>query len=64
MIVDAAIKALIKEESDTSALERDKAAITARIESAAENRDAAKPQRVADVQSSSWTDGGPYGGGW
>lgn len=63
VIVDAAIKALVKEESDTSALERDKASITARIESAAENRDAANPQRVADVQSNSWPDGGPFGGG-
>jgi hypothetical protein len=57
VIVDAAIKALVKEESDTSALERDKASITARIESAAENRDASQPQRVADVQC----DGDPWG---
>lgn len=50
IIVDAAIKCLEKEESDTSALEARKAALIARIESAAENRDAGSPATVADTQ--------------
>jgi hypothetical protein len=48
--VDAAIKALAKEESDTTQLERAKAALLQRIESAAENRDAGSPSTVADVR--------------
>ncbi len=51
VIVDAARKALRKEESDTSGVERDKAALIARIESAAENRDAGQPKTVRDVYS-------------
>jgi hypothetical protein len=49
VIVDAAIKAKDKEESDTSSLERRKAALIARIESAAANRDAGNPKTVRDV---------------
>lgn len=67
IIVDAAIRALAKEESDTSALERRKAALVARIESAAENRDAGSPATVADTRwnsSTKWdgSDDGGYGG--
>lgn len=51
VIVDAAMKALVKEESDTSALEVRKDKLTQRIESAAENRDAGNPQTVVDVYS-------------
>lgn len=52
-IVDAARKALIKEESDTTALEREKAALVARIEMAAENRDAGSPATVVDTSGRS-----------
>jgi hypothetical protein len=55
--VDAAIKALAKEESDTTQLERAKLALIARIESEAANRDAANPIVVADTayQDSGWS---------
>ena len=52
VIVDAAIKCRVKEESDTSDLRADKAALIARIEAAADNRDAGAPQRVADSAGS------------
>lgn len=50
VIVDAARKALLKEESDTSGLEREKLALLARIEAAAENRDPGSAATVADVR--------------
>lgn len=50
IVIDAAIKALQKEESDCSVLLAQKAAIIARLEAEAENRDAGSPQRVADVR--------------
>jgi hypothetical protein len=66
VIIDAAIKCLQKEESDTSVLMNQKMAIIQRIEAAAENRDAGNPQTVCDTQ---WSDygwptgnGGPFGG--
>lgn len=49
IVVDAAIKMRIKEESDTMDLERQKALLTARINSMAANRDAGSPERVSDV---------------
>lgn len=49
IIVDAAIKCLIKEESDVSVLLNDKQMLIQRIESAAENRNAGEPMRVTDV---------------
>lgn len=49
VVLDAAIKCLRKEESDTKGLERDLARLEARIEEAAENRALASPRRVADV---------------
>lgn len=49
IIVDAAMKALNKEESDCSILMADKVALIQRIEAAAENRDAGSPPKVADV---------------
>lgn len=49
LVVDAAIKALQKEESDVSVLLAQKALLQRRIESAATNRDAAEPARVVDV---------------
>lgn len=60
VIVDSAIKALVKEESDVSVLMAQKQALIARIEAAAANRDAGMPATVADAQSE-WLN--PYGGG-
>lgn len=57
IIVDAAIKAMQKEESDVSVLMAQKQALIARIEAAGENRDAGAPQRVSDTQ------GGDFFGG-
>lgn len=48
IIDDAAIKCLAKEESDTTQLERAKAALLVRIQNMAQNRDAANPPTVAD----------------
>lgn len=50
VIVDAAIKALAKEESDTGVQQLAKAALIARIDAAAENRDAGSPARVTDAR--------------
>lgn len=49
VIVDAARKCLLKEESDTSELERELAKLTNRIEVMAQNRDAGNPQQVEDI---------------
>ena len=49
VIIDAAIKMLVKEESDTQQLERAKAQQTQRIENAAANRDVGMPQTISDV---------------
>lgn len=54
VIVDATIKALNKEESDTGVLRAQKAALIQRIESAAENRDAGEPATVTDTSASGW----------
>ncbi len=51
VVVDAAIKMLRKEESDTSLLLRQKAELKLRIEQMAPNRDAGEPQRVTDVNA-------------
>lgn len=67
VIVDAAIKALQKEESDVTVLLAQKGALIKRIEGAAENRDAGNPATVADVQftSGAWPyNAGFGGGGW
>ena len=64
IVVDAAIKALTKEESDISALMAQKQALLDRIESTAQNRDAGMPETVSDTRSwgARW---GRYGGpGW
>lgn len=50
VVVDAAIKALSKEESDVAALMAEKAALVQRITSAAERRDAGAPAQVIDVE--------------
>lgn len=49
IVIDAAIKALIKEESDVSTLMAQKAAIVRRINECAPNRDAGMPDRVTDI---------------
>lgn len=63
--IDAAIKALGKEESDTSVLQLRKQQLIQRIESAAEGRDAGSPQTVGDSQwSEMWLpNGGQMWGG-
>ena len=49
MIIDAAIKCLIKEESDVQVLLMQKKQVLDRIEAMAANRDAGEPERVTDV---------------
>lgn len=64
IVVDAAIKAKDKEESDTSVLLARKAGLIQRIESAAENRDAANPMTVSDnLANEYWWPAGNAGNG-
>lgn len=69
VILDAAIKALQKEESDVSVLLAQKIALIARIEAVAENRDAGEPERISQSRQSNdywgYGSGGsdPMGGG-
>lgn len=64
IIIDAAIKAMQKEESDVSVLAMQKQAMIQRIESAAENRDAGQPATVSDNSSgTNWTPNGVNGVG-
>lgn len=65
VVTDAAIKMMQKEESDTSTLQFQKAALIKRIEAAAENRDAGSPATIADVQwtNGTWPFGNGFGGG-
>jgi len=51
VVLDAAIKCLVKEESDVSALVKFKEDQLQRIMAAAPNRNAAEPQRVTDVNA-------------
>lgn len=62
VIADAARKALIKEESDTAAIERELAELRGRIVAMAANRDQTGANRVTDVhgQDGAWS----HGGGW
>jgi hypothetical protein len=62
VVLDAALKAMGKEESDVSLLANQKLAMRQRLVDMAENRDAANPARVGDTQSSDfyW----PNGDGW
>lgn len=63
IIIDAAIKALQKEESDVSVLMAQKQAILVRIEAMANTRDAGAPAQVGDAQYSDfWWQGGNYSG--
>lgn len=53
VVVDAAVKLLAKEESDTSQLEREAQRVWARIMAVAENRDAGQGKRITDVNLNS-----------
>lgn len=64
VVVDAAIKALTKEESDVSALMNDKASLLNRIESAAERRDEGQPRQVVDVEQQGISEFGRYSTWW
>jgi hypothetical protein len=57
IVIDAAIKMLEKEESNTQHLEREKRAMIMRINSAAGDRDADQPERVSDVSRQDYLDG-------
>lgn len=63
VIIDAAIKALRKEESDTTELMAQKMAMKRRIEESSTNRDAGQPDTVSPTRSwsSRWSMGGS---GW
>lgn len=63
VIVDAAIKAMQKEESDVSVLMVRKEALLKRIEGAASNRDAGEPECVSDIRGLNGSGSDPYGGG-
>lgn len=69
VIVDAAIKALRKEESDTSELMTEKMLLKSRIEDTATNRDAGQPDTISDTATwgERWGGGNGMGGptaGW
>jgi len=69
VIVKAAYYALTKEESDTTSLVMQLAALQKRIEETASNRDAGKPERISDSRSNSgwgtgYGSGGNGRGGW
>jgi len=49
IVIDAAIKCLVKEESSTAALDNAKAAMMKRIENMAANRDADQAESISDV---------------
>lgn len=51
VIVDAAIKMMLKEESDVSVLMAQKAELKRRIEEASQNRDAGNPDQIIDVHA-------------
>lgn len=60
VIVDAAIKALNKEESDVTALMNEKLMLKKRIEESAANRDAGQPDTISATRT--WAE--RWGGGW
>jgi len=57
VIVKAAYYALTKEESDTSSLVMQLAALQKRIEESAVNRDAGMPDTISDVNNGNWANG-------
>jgi hypothetical protein len=64
IMVDAAIKAKDKEESDCTILMAQKMALLDRIESAAENRDPGSPQTVSDTRRANGAYGSSNGSDW
>ncbi len=65
VIVDAAIKALQKEESDVSVLMAQKQALLLRIQDSAMNRDAGQADTISDIrQNGYWGSGQGYNGSW
>lgn len=67
VIVDAAIKAMQKEESDVTVLMAQKQALKLRIEAMAANRDAGMPEQASDLRGLSgyanvWGSDSPFGG--
>jgi hypothetical protein len=65
VVVDAAIKALQKEEADVSVLMAQKAALKARIEETSANRDTGSPDRVSNIRASNGSNSGfGFGFGW
>ena len=61
VIVKAAYYALTKEESDTTSLVMQLAALQKRIEDSASNRDAGMPDKISDTRQGNWSGG--WGGG-
>lgn len=64
VLVDAAIKAMQKEESDVSVLMMQKQALLKRIEQSSMNRDEGQPDTISDVRSVSDRWGGYSGESW
>ena len=68
VITDVAIKVLVKEESDITALMAQKMALKKRIEESANNRDAGRPDTISDVRGYGWWGrngmSSNQGGGW
>lgn len=54
VVLDAAIKMMIKEETDVTAMLMLKQQLTGRIEAMARNRDEGRPERISDVRINSW----------
>lgn len=66
IVVDACIKALVKEESDPSVFLLQKQALLKRIEEAAENRNVGEPETVSDskLRNFAWSDDNTAGNRW
>jgi hypothetical protein len=64
VVVDAALKAMGKEESDVSVLMSQKQAMVKRLQDMAENRDIGNPATVGDTQSSDFWQPPGAGSGW
>lgn len=63
VIVKAAFLALTKEESDTTSLVLQLAALQKRIEETAANRDAGMPDKISDARQGNWSNGWTGGNG-
>lgn len=63
VVVDAAIKAMQKEESDVSVLMAQKMALIKRIEASANNRDQGQPETISATRNATDRWGGEFGGG-